>query len=351
MLFLNRWRMELLFLISGLAVHFMRHRTGLPGLAWKRSLRLLVPLLFGVLVVVPIQPYVQGLSTHLVQPGFGHFLLRYWSGGPWPAGAFTGWQYGFTWNHLWYLPYLWLYTMLLLAAMPVLESRPGQRLRAALLRLRGPALLVLPAIPLFALDRLLAARFPFTGALWGDWYAHALYFTMFLYGYLLGTDAGLWAELARLRRASLPAALACFALYLAGIRLLPDSAPTAVWWTVHALRYAYLWTAICAVLGWGHACLNRPFRWLPYAREAVYPWYVLHQSLLLLFAWRLMPLGLGPVVEPLLIIACTVGGCALLHEWVIRRVRWLRPLFGLETTPRRPSAVTAMATHPADDLA
>jgi hypothetical protein len=352
MLFLNRWRMELLFLISGLAVHFMRRRTGLPGLAWKRTLRLLVPLLFGVLVVVPIQPYVQGLSTHLVQPGFGRFLLRYWSGGPWPAGAFTGWQYGFTWNHLWYLPYLWLYTLLLLAAMPVLESRPGQRLRAAALRLRGPALLVLPAIPLFAWDRLLAARYPFTGALWGDWYAHALYFTMFLYGYLLGTDAGLWAELARLRRASLPAALACFALYLAGIRLLPDSAPTAVWWAVHALRYAYLWTAICAVLGWGHACLNRPFRWLPYAREAVYPWYVLHQSLLLLFAWRLMPLGLGPVVEPLLIIAATVGGCALLHEGVIRRVRWLRPLFGLETLPRRQATTTAVRVPgPAEDLA
>jgi len=351
MLFLNRWRMELLFLVSGLAVNFMRRRGSLGRLAGKRSLRLLLPLVFGVLVVVPIQPYVQGLSNHLVEPGFGHFLLRYWSGGPWPAGAFTGWQYGFTWNHLWYLPYLWVYTMLLLGAMPALESRLGQRLRAVVRRLRGPALLVLPAIPLFVWDRLLASRYPFTGALWGDWYAHALYFNMFLYGYLLGTDTGLWAELARLRRISLSSALACFALYLAGIRLLPDAAPTAVWWIVHALRYAYLWTAICAVLGWGHAYLDRPFGWLPYAREAVYPWYVLHQSLLLLFAWRLMPLGLGPVVEPLLIVLATVAGCALLHECVIRRVRWLRPLFGLDAAPSRTPRIAARMPQPADDLA
>jgi hypothetical protein len=343
--------MELLFLVSGLAVNFMRRRGSLGRLAGKRSVRLLLPLVFGVLVVVPIQPYVQGLSNHLVEPGFGHFLLRYWSGGPWPAGAFTGWQYGFTWNHLWYLPYLWVYTMLLLGAMPALESRLGQRLRAVVLRLRGPALLLLPAIPLFAWDRLLASRYPFTGALWGDWYAHALYFSMFLYGYLLGTDTGLWAELARLRRISLSSALACFALYLAGIRLLPDAAPTAVWWIVHALRYAYLWTAICAVLGWGHAYLDRPFRWLPYAREAVYPWYVLHQSLLLLFAWRLMPLGLGPVVEPVLIVLATVGGCALLHECVIRRVRWLRPLFGLDAAPSRTPRTAARMPQPADDLA
>jgi hypothetical protein len=350
-LFLNRWRMELLFLISGMAVTFMRRRSTLPRLAWKRTVRLLLPLLFGALVVIPIQPYVQGLSTHLVQPGFGRFLLRYWTGGPWPAGAFTGWQYGFTWNHLWYLPYLWAYTMLLAALLPLLESPAGQRVRAAVLRLRGPLLLVLPAIPLFVWDRLLAPRFPFTGAFWGDWYAHALYFTMFLYGYLLGTDAGLWSELARLRRATLPAALACFALYLAGIRLLPDAAPTAVWWVVHALRYAYLWTAICAVLGWGHAYLNRPFRWLPYAREAVYPWYVLHQSLLLLFAWQLMPLGLGPVAEPALIVLATVGGCALLHEYVIRRVRWLRPLFGLDALPARTPSMSVAQPRLADDLA
>ncbi len=351
MLFLNRWRMELLFLVSGLAVNFMRRRGSLARLAGKRSLRLLLPLVFGVLVVIPIQPYVQGLANHLVEPGFGRFLLRYWSGGPWPAGAFTGWQYGFTWNHLWYLPYLWVYTMLLLGALPALESRPGQRLRAAVLRLRGPALLVLPALPLFAWDRLLGSRYPFTGALWGDWSAHALYFSMFLYGYLLGTDSGLWTELARQRRVALGSALLCFALYLAGIRLLPDAAPAAVWWVVHALRYAYLWTAICAVLGWGHAYLDRPFRWLPYAREAVYPWYVLHQSLLLLFAWRLMPLGLGPVAEPVAIVLATVGGCALLHEYVIRRVRWLRPLFGLDAAParRRPRAVAM--PQPADDLA
>jgi hypothetical protein len=349
MLFLNRWRMELLFLISGLAMNFMRRRNGLRQLARKRSLRLLLPLAFGMLVVIPIQPYVQGLANHLVAPGFGRFLLRYWSGGPWPPGAFTGWQYGFTWNHLWYLPYLWAYTMLLLVLMPALDSRIGQHVRAALLRLRGPALLLLPAIPLLAWDRLLAHRFPFTGALWGDWYAHALYFSMFLYGYLLGTDAGLWTELARLRRISLPLALGCFALYIAGIHLLPDTAPAAVWWGVHALRYLYLWTAICAVLGWGHACLNRPFRWLPYAREAIYPWYVLHQSLLLFFAWRLMPLGLGPVAEPALILLCTIGGCALLHECLIRRVHWLRPLFGLDTISR-PRPVTAPLLV-ADDLA
>jgi hypothetical protein len=351
MLFLNRWRMELLFLISGLAVHFMRGKSSLPGLARKRTVRLLLPLVFGMLAVIPVQPYVQGLSEHAVAPGFGDFLLHYWTHGHR--------DYGLTWNHLWYLPYLWLYTMLLLALLPLLESKAGKRLRAGFLDLRGSALLLLPALPLFAAGMLLKGRYPETHALVGDWYAHAVYATVFVYGYLLGTDSTLWAELARLRRHSLVLALGCFALYLfldkfaadllGGHPLAPATLPVAkllIGW----LRYLYGWTAIVAVLGWGHAYLNRPFRWLPYAREAVYPWYVLHQSLLLLFAWRLLPLGLGPVAEPALIVLGTVGGCALLHEFVIRRRCWLRPLFGLDA---RRSGGPGVAAVPrlADDLA
>ena len=94
------------------------------------------------------------------------------------------------------------------------------------------------------------------------------------------------------------------------------------------LRNVYIWMALCAILGWGKALLDRPFRWLPWANEAVYPWYVLHQSLIVLFAYWLLPLQLGPVLEPLLVLAGTIAGCWLLHEFVIRRVRWLRPALG-----------------------
>lgn len=334
MLFLNRWRMELLFMISGLAVTFMRRRDGRLGLAWKRSTRLLLPLAFGMAVVIPVQPYVEGLSRHLVEPGFGRFLLRYWALGPWPDGAFTGSRYGITWNHLWYLPYLWLFTMLLVALLPALESRIGRHLRERCRRLRGVSLLVHPVLPLFACGALLSWRYPETHALIGDWYALALYGTMFLYGWILGTDAGLWAELARLRWATLLLAPVLFAGYLlaSGAGQVPGMLLATI-----LLRDAYLWIAICAVLGWGHACLNRPFRWLPYAREAVYPWYILHQSVLLAIAWYVLPLDLGPVAEPALVLAGTIGGCALLHACLIRRMRWLRPLFGLHAAPDVPA--------------
>lgn len=338
MLFLNRWRMELLFLISGLAVHFLRDRSGLPGLARKRSVRLLLPLVFGMLVIVPVQPYVQGLADHAISPGFLKFLPYYWT------HAYKA--YGLTWNHLWYLPYLWVYTMGLLILLPLLESSAGRRLRSAACRLRGAALLIAPAVPLF-LAGFLRVRYPESHALIGDWYAHATYSTMFLYGYLIGTDQTIWTELARLRRASLIVALSCFASYLfldkfAGAFIHESLSPSAMLVggvLINALRYLYCWTAIAAILGWGHVYLNHPFRWLPYAREAVYPWYVLHQSVMLFVAWHVMAFKLGPVCEPALILLGTVSGCALLHEYVIRRTRWLRPCFGLDAgQPKRSRA-------------
>src|SRR3546814_6947621 len=95
-------------------------------------------------------------------------------------------------------------------------------------------------------------------------------------------------------------------------------------------RAAYTWTALLAIFGWGQVLLDRRFRWLPYCTEAVFPWYILHQSLIVPLAFWLAPMQLGPVVEPALVLGGTIGGCLLLHELVIRRTPLLRPLFGLK---------------------
>ncbi|GAB2516557.1 acyltransferase family protein [Lysobacter humi (ex Lee et al. 2017)] len=340
MLFVNRWRMILVFLISGLSAHILLQRMPGARFAGSRTLRLLVPLVVGMIVIVPIQPYVQGVSNGAVAPGLLDFLLRYYSGQRWPEGAFDGWEHGYTWNHLWYLAYLWVYTLTLAAMLPLLRSASGHRLRAGLLRLRGARLLLVPALPFVIATLALQPHFEDTGDLVNDWYRHAIYFTAFLYGWWIGTDAGIWAELARLRRRSLAAALATFAIYFTLVDTVPDEpGPTmqAVIWT---LRNVYIWFALCTILGWAHALLNRPWPWLGWANEAVFPWYVLHQSLTVLIAYWLVPLQWPAAIEASIVLIGTVAGC-----WagfaVIRRVRWLRPLFGLKRI--RPAALGANA--------
>ena len=336
MVFINRWRMEIVFLISGVSCAMMAH-TSRGAFLWRRIKRLLLPLLFGVLVVIPVQPYCEGVSNGLVEPGYGAFLLHYFGGYAWPAGAFTGWKTSFTWNHLWYLVYLLLYTIVLVALQPLLAKA-----RPLLTGLRGWRLLILPALPALAATAFLKLRYPETHALVKDWYAHAIYFTMYLYGWWLGNDKRVWQELARLRWHALLLAPCAFAVYLGFDLVYSENLLTWASAGSWPMRNLYMWLAICAILGWSHTLLNQPFAWLPWARQAVFPWYMLHQSAIILLAYWLVPLKLGPVLEPLLILAGTVAICWGLTSLVIGKVSWLRLCFGLPARPKENLAAGAI---------
>lgn len=325
---LNQWRMPLLFVISGVAVHFLLRRVGPGRFAWSRTKRLLLPLLFGMAVVVPPQAYFQALSTGAFDGSYPAFLVRYFTFQPWPPGAFDGSHVGITWNHLWYLPYLLAYSLLLSALLPLLRSRPGQALLAWGRGLRGLRLWLLPVAPLVLATWSLSARCPTTHDLLHDWHTHAQYLAMFLYGFWIGADAGLWAELRRRRWWLLGAAACTFAtfLWLRETTVPEPSFPRAMYDVAQRLNG---WTWILLVLGWGHHLLNRPFHWLPYATQCVYPWYILHQTITVSVGYGLARLSLGPWIEPMLVLAATALGCVVITELLIRRVAWIRPLFGM----------------------
>jgi hypothetical protein len=112
------------------------------------------------------------------------------------------------------------------------------------------------------------------------------------------------------------------------LRLGAKGPPSGV--LMDALRMLYLWLAVATILGHGHRYLNRPWPWLRWANESVYPWYVLHQTLIIAGIALLAPFALGPVLEPTLLVALTIAGCWALTDGLIRRFNWLRPLFGLK---------------------
>lgn len=334
----NRWRMPLLFAISGIAIGLALPGRNPGAFALLRTWRLVLPLVSGMLAVVPVQAYCEGVGNGMVEPGFWAFMQRYWLLRPWPAGTFTGAEHGVTWNHLWYLAYLWIYSLVLMALLPLLQSGVVRRLQAWLPTRLNAAALLLPALAFFAYLMLLRPRFPETHALVGDWYLHAVYFTVFVLGYLTANDERFWRTVLRLRWRTLAVALVAICIELslkaAGQYLPAEQIPALAagidWGMIErAARALYLWSALLAIFGWGRALLDRPFRWLPYATEAVYPWYILHQSLIVVIAYRLIPLRLGAWWEPALVVLGTVAGCLLLHELVIRRAAPLRPLFGL----------------------
>ena len=85
----NRWRMPLLFAISGIAIGLSLHNRSPVRFMLSRSWRLLLPLIFGMLFVVSVQAYCEGVSKGMVEPGYGAFMWRYLQLRPWPEGSFA----------------------------------------------------------------------------------------------------------------------------------------------------------------------------------------------------------------------------------------------------------------------
>lgn len=338
MLFTNQWRMSLLFVISGLAMSFVWKKYSPGRLALRRIWRLLVPLLFGMAFIVAPQPYLEALTKGLIEPGFVDFMARYLTWQDFPDGAWGGEEYiTWTWNHLWYLPYVLFYTLLLIPIAMFLDG-PGKRIRESFRRLRGVWIIVVPILPLMLYVNFVYPHFPGVNhTLVFDWYGHAMYGTFFLYGFLIGRDAGFWAELARMRKALLGIGVVAFVLYLAQMEYFNEDLGPVLEQFRAVVIYVNRWTWIMTCFAWGHHLLNRPMRWLPYATQAVYPWYILHQTITVVAGYHLSKLALGPVVEPLLLLAITIGGCYVLYEYVIRRVAVLRPLFGVSYAARPPA--------------
>lgn len=331
MLALNPWRLCLLFFVAGSATRFMAAGTAPGTLLRRRSVRLLVPLIFGIAAIVPPQPYWEVVSRHVYSGDFIAFYTeRYFAfapefctGGPCLVLP--------TWNHLWFVAYLWVYTMVLIGLAALLPDALA-RVEAWLQCSRySAALLVLPALA-FALYRVaLYPNFPPNDALIGDWYNHALYFTTFALGFLIASAAGIWQAMTRWRRIALVLAIGLFVCHLVGgLSWPPERAvPLGLRIAGRAGYGLYQWCCIVAVLGFAHGAVRRDSRARRYLTEAIFPYYIVHQTVIVGCAFALRDQGQPAWIEAATILAATVASCALTYE-IVRRVSWLRPLFGLK---------------------
>lgn len=343
MALVNPWRLALLFFISGVAIRFAADARSFRRLLPERTGRLLAPLAFGMLVVVMPQAYLELLFKGEIEPGLIAFYPRYLA----MDGSFS--IITPTWNHLWYVAYILVYTLLLAALSPLLgmaERRFGDRTAALLERGAWP-LLVLPALP-FVLYRLtLDPAFPTTHAMIDDWATHAHSFTMLLLGWFAAKSPAFRVAVERTgRAAALVAAATGIALLLARLYWPDLRTIDGAIEAIGVLRAFYGWTVILVLLALAQRLLNRPSPALAYMSEAVFPWYILHQTIIVMVGYATIGAGLPAWLEGSIVVLATVLGCLVLHEFVIRRVFWLRPLFGLKGGRAVPLPSFAIAKKP-----
>jgi glucans biosynthesis protein C len=327
MLAINAWRLTLLFVVSGYASRALfRRSSGATGFLGNRTVRLLVPLIFGMAVVVPPQPWVELVVKH----GYARDFVSFWAHDYFRFGKLVGLDLP-TWNHLWFVAYLWVYTMALgIAALLVRTDRVQRAFDAVAASLGGWGVIVWPMAWMVAVH---AWWFPMVGethALVGDWVAHAMYFPAFLWGFALARSETAMRAIERLWVPAAAIALAGYAGVMAVEMSWPGNTPAPRW--IHpyygAAHAVQQWAAIIALIGVAERFWNRDRPIRATLTEAVFPFYIIHQTVIVVVMYWLLPAGLSGWAEFAILVAATVVGCILFYR-VGRAVPPLRPLVGL----------------------
>jgi glucan biosynthesis protein C len=329
---LNPWRLTLLFVISGIATRFMGQamagQTDKVGkqLAGERSLRLLVPLMFGILVIVPPQSWVQMTELKLFQGNFWDFYRRYLSADQ-SFGVVLP-----TYNHLWFVAYLWLYTMAAALIWPLLPWLDRLLAKA----LSGPGLWLFPAASFGLLRVSLYPAHPETNIVWDDLYAHLHYGLAFALGLGLANLPQAWDRLAQYRHRSAGLALVICAFCVPLGFNLANGVPVSA--LSNMARSVYAWFVIAALFGYARQHITHGNKTLTVLTEAVFPFYIIHQTAIVLIGYALKPLDLPLAAEVLLVISVTGLSCLAAYG-LARALPILRLPLGLK--PLRTRAATA----------
>jgi peptidoglycan/LPS O-acetylase OafA/YrhL len=328
----DMWGMALIFLISGASIYFALRPGKTLRFLKDRALRLLVPLAFGIIVLGPPQMYLTRLTHGEFQGSFVEFLPLYFQ--DWHL-----WNGNFAWSgvHLWYLEDLFLFTLVLLPLFVALKSSVGRRFTQALGRLSArPIAILLWALPLALL---LIGADPF-GVLRPELPEDVIRLIVFppslVFGFLVISDGQIQQAIIRQRRIALVLAVTLTLGMPVFVGLLEADPGLPVYSLVMALASLLSWTSILAILGYGMRYLTADHRVLSYANEAVLPFYVLHQPVILILGYFVIALPL-PIVAKYLIIASLGFGITLgLYEYGVRRWNPVRRIFGLKA--RKPAS-------------
>jgi glucans biosynthesis protein C len=329
--FMNEWLMPLFFLISGAGTFFAFRSRNAVQYVFERSLRLFVPLIFGMLVIVPPQAYYEAanhglsLNGNLVQL-YPQFLKSLPS---------------LPWYHLWFLAYLFVFSLVAIPLIAPLGKRKESIITRIASRLNQPWIL-LPAlvISIAAVNILLNP-----GEFWGDrnvgnWNIPA-YLLFFIWGYLIFSNTKILEIIKKIRWVSLATAavgLACMIIIFLDVLVDRESNFGSAMFAASQLTEAVTtWGLLLAFIGFGNRFLNFNNRFLLYANQAVLPFYILHQTVIVSIGFYVVQWNTGIGIKYLAISTSSFVVIMIIYESIVRRINAVRFLFGMRWLGRNKS--------------
>jgi glucan biosynthesis protein C len=338
------WIMPLFFFLSGAAV-YLSQRSGNTGKFIKsRFLRLFIPMLIvGTFIINSLYVYIERLFSGEAAIGFFQWYPQYFHGFYGFGGNFAPLGQG---THLWYLEYLFIFSLILLP----LFVRSKKRGTSFLSRLAVPFDKPLALFILFLPVSGVAAAFEFLGLggarITGGWEPIS-YLLFFSYGYLIFSNDRIGETIKKYSPIYLAAAIILTALFIGSyfgfVLKIPgltrydlqnDGAvlPLNQSWSVaiHALRGLLAWCWIIGLVGLFSRYLNFNNKFLAYANEAVLPFYILHHTIIYIIGNYIIQWKSSIVSKFKIIALASFVIIIAIYEILIRRINFVRFLFGMK---------------------
>lgn len=322
MSFLNQWRLPILFVISGMGTYYALGKRSMGKFMWERFLRLGIPLVAGMILIVPPQVYFERLTKGQFSGSYWHYFTTVAFDGVYPEGNLS-------WHHLWFLPYLLVFSWILAPLFVYLrkhETRFIEWVKRLIQKSWGIYAFV---IPLYFVESLVEPYFPITHALVDDWFNFIFSIILFFYGFvLIATGNTFWESLAKIKHKALTLGITGFMGQVMIWLFFEDG--YVIHFTEALLKVVNIWSWILVLFAYAAQYLNKPSKGLAYSNRAVYPFYILHQTITVIIAYFLMNMSWGFVPKATILVIGTFGISWLIYDLIILRIPLLHPLFGLK---------------------
>lgn len=279
-----------------------------------------------------------------MQAGFAEPYWQFWLHDYFRFGP----VHGFTlphWEHLWFLGYLWAYTALLVAAVALM---PDWRRRAVQLGswfAEGQRLLLIP-IGLIVPVRLLLVKEGFAAhGMFDDLVGDIHYLPAFLFGFLIALAPHMWQAVKRLwRMAALLSLLSLGIAMIATWQAQQGIAPSEAMLVLGNMADTVMaWAMIPVAFHFADIALNRDNAWRARLAEAIFPAYLVHQTVIVLLGWYLLRFDLPNVAAFAILVSAVVTASALAYE-LARRIGPLGIFLGVTSRAgRKGSQCTAVS--------
>jgi glucan biosynthesis protein C len=312
--FASSWLMPIIFVISGASLFYAIGKSGAGKFVKDKFLRLMVPLLVGIFTHCTFQVYLERVTHGQFSGSFFQFLPHMFD------GIYNEGNFPITGMHLWYLLVLFVFSLGCLPLFLLLKRRTGSRILGKLAEfLAIPGLIYLFAGVIILTNHLDPnSFFGFRDFGW----TLGVYLSYFLIGYVIFSSERLQQSIQKLRWFSLLGLVIMTIVLLLGTNI----------------GELIAWFFILAAFGFGMKHLKTTTPFLKYANEAVLPFYILHQTVLLSVGYFVVGWSIPDWSKWLIILSTSLVLIMVLYELLVHRINLVRFLFGMKMQ-RQASAI------------